>query len=186
MAFDGDLREEFLTAEWQADLESSLKRLIEKRVHRKKLGRSPDRADALAYCLFEGRIEPASAVTAELRAERKAEELRELEAPPPKPVSIYDAADMGVSGSSPYDFEDSVSAGGSDAEPDDVDRRQHSRAFSAARFGTKYLPPSSAIRATAPRRRSWTTSPAGAARLPAPPPKVPPEPERVWWRRLLP
>lgn len=69
VAYDGELRQEFLTAEWVPDLENNLKRLVDKRVHRKRLGRSPDRADALAYCLFEGRLEAYSDVVEAARVD---------------------------------------------------------------------------------------------------------------------
>lgn len=57
--YDEELREELIFAEWQADREGG-SRLIEKKTFRARLGRSPDKADALAYCLWEGRVAPLS------------------------------------------------------------------------------------------------------------------------------
>ncbi len=65
LRFDQELRQELLTGEWNPR-DDNLKRLIDKRVHAKKLGgRSPDRGDALSYCLFEHRLETLSETTAE-------------------------------------------------------------------------------------------------------------------------
>jgi phage terminase large subunit len=66
--YDEELRAELIFAEWREDQEGGAK-LISKREYRKKLGRSPDISDALAFSLWEGRILPASRAAAQYREE---------------------------------------------------------------------------------------------------------------------
>jgi hypothetical protein len=55
LPFDEQLREELLAAEWQQDRDRG-SRLIEKKEFRKRLGRSPDRCDAVAYAAWDGKL----------------------------------------------------------------------------------------------------------------------------------
>jgi hypothetical protein len=57
------LQQELIFAEWSAD-SSQGSRLIEKKEYRRRLGRSPDVADALIYALWEGRVLPLSQTVA--------------------------------------------------------------------------------------------------------------------------
>jgi hypothetical protein len=81
--FDADLQEELVFAEWQADRTEG-SRLIEKKEYRRRLGRSPDKADALAYALWEGRVTPLS-------NSAKREPLREEDIPDVVPLeAVYE------------------------------------------------------------------------------------------------
>jgi hypothetical protein len=63
-----DLAADLTFAEWTFDPFGRSK-LLEKAEQRKATGRSPDFGDAVAYCLWEGRVAPLSEVAAEARAE---------------------------------------------------------------------------------------------------------------------
>ena len=57
--YDAELREEFVFSEWEQDREGGT-RLRDKRSFRAQLGRSPDKADAVCFCLWRGRVQALS------------------------------------------------------------------------------------------------------------------------------
>lgn len=80
-----ELREDFTFAEWEKD-SFGRDRLREKTEQRKATGRSPDFGDAVAYCLWEGRVEPLSEVSTVARAEL-------MQPPKVAPRITYDQAE---------------------------------------------------------------------------------------------
>lgn len=89
--YDAELREELIFAEWEQDRDGGT-RLREKRSFRKLLGRSPDRADALAFALWEGQVQALSDAARPDPETRDDEDLDDV--PRRRSLTAYDDAPL--------------------------------------------------------------------------------------------
>jgi hypothetical protein len=91
--YHDELREDFTFAEWTKD-SFNRDKLQEKTEQRKATGRSPDYADAVCYCLWEGTIAPLSEITQQVAEERAALRAQPEEpGPPPGPYAWHESRD---------------------------------------------------------------------------------------------
>ena len=95
---DEELREELLFPYFEAD-QSRGSRLPDKRKYRKQFSRSPDKADATVYCLFDGELPATSQLGAEA-AQRAAAVAPPPRAPEPRsPIEAAAQMTRGIHGS---------------------------------------------------------------------------------------
>lgn len=89
--FHEKLKEDFTFAEWMKDnRDRDRLKDVKKTEQRKATGRSPDFGDAVAYCLWEGRVVPLSEISAEVAASREIDREQDLQQMRPKVNDVHE------------------------------------------------------------------------------------------------